>query len=401
MIKIKEMIPKIAYYFFYAGVVIEIFLVLIDKSAYVNPIEGQIFRVTFLLFLVKFLFTRYSLKEYLAVSLFCVLGAVSYFATGRNEVLRLVIFIAVCKNVDMKRCLKAVFYLTLMGCLVIMLLALTGVYGTVLLTADYGRGSIESRYVLGMGHPNALQCMVWALTVLGLYLYAERMKWYQYGLVLLTNIGFFLLTDSRTSLLVTIFTIVMVYMEVKLNTTRWQKYLNQAGIFLFAASVGFSVFVAANAYRLYNYFWNWDRSPITMALLYLNKILNGRMYILVENAGFEGTTQTWSLFSRPENNYFFDMGWVRLFYWYGIIPGMIFVAFIIWFLVYCYQKNDYMAITLTAALAIYTIVEAHIISDYLARNYLFFLLGGAWCEMLNELGKNKKNERRKTECLKW
>ncbi|MDE7047939.1 MAG: hypothetical protein K2P25_08150, partial [Lachnospiraceae bacterium] len=143
--------------------------------------------------------------------------------------------------------------------------------------------------------------------------------------------------------------------------------------------------------------------PITLLFFRLNEILNGRIRILVENNRFEGTVQTWSLFSRPENNYFFDMGWVRLFYWFGVIPGIVFVAFVIWFLIYCYRKKDYMAITLTAALAVYNIAEAHIISDYLARNYLFFLLGGAWCGMLKEVGRNKKKERKekRAECLKW
>lgn len=398
MVKLKEILSKMAYYFFYSGVIIETLLVLIDKSAFTNPIEGQIFRITFLLFLVKILLTKYSLKEYAAIVLFCVLGVISYYATGRNEVLRLVVFIASCKDVDMKRCLKTVFYITLVGCGILILLSVTGIYGTVSLTMDYGRGGVETRYVLGMGHPNALQCMVWAVTVLGLYLYGEKMKWYQYGIVLLLNGVFFLLTNSKTSFIVTVFTIVMVFMEVKLSNTRWQKYMNLAGIIIFAGSVGFSVFVAANAYRLYDYYWEFKRGPFPTALLYLNKILNGRMYILVENARFEGTTQTWRLFSGPENNYFFDLGWVRLFYWYGIIPATVFVAFTIWFLIYCYKKNDYMSISLTAALALYNIAEAHIISDYLARNYLFFLLGAAWCGMLKvsvkdkEYGKEKRAE---------
>ncbi len=390
MARIKEEFSKMAYYFFYIGVVIEVLLVLIDKSAYTNPVEGQIFRITFLLFLLKVFFTKYSLKEYVMIFLFCIIGGISYYITGRNEALRLVIFIAACKDVDMKKCLKTVFYLTLVGCVAIMILAITGLYGTVSLTEDYGRGGIETRYVLGMGHPNALQCMVWMITALGLYLYGEKMKWHQYGIVLLLNGGFFLLTNSKTSFMVTIFTMVMVFIEVKLNNSRWQKYVNLAGIFIFTGSVAISVFIAANAYRLYDYIWNLDRNPVTVTLYYLNKVLNGRMYILVENARFEGTMQTWSLFSSPENNYFFDMGWVRLFYWYGIIPASIFVAFVIWFLIYCYQRNDYMSITLTAALAVYNIAEAHIISDYLARNYLFFLLGASWCGMLKEFITDEK-----------
>ena len=43
---------KTAHYIFYMGIIIEVMLVLIDKSAYTNPIEGQIFRLTFLLFFI-------------------------------------------------------------------------------------------------------------------------------------------------------------------------------------------------------------------------------------------------------------------------------------------------------------------------------------------------------------
>ena len=61
-------------------------------------------------------------------------------------------------------------------------LSVTGVYGAVSLTADFGRGEggqlYETRYVLGMGHPNALHCMLWMLAVLAVYSYADRLKWY-------------------------------------------------------------------------------------------------------------------------------------------------------------------------------------------------------------------------------
>ena len=162
----RTLFSKIAYFCFYAGIVSEVLIVLVDKSAYINPIEGQLFRLTFFLFLIKVCLTKYSRKEYLLIFLFCVLGVISYFTTERNEVLRLVIMIAACKDIDMKKCLKLVFYLTLAGCMVIMLLSLTGIMGTVALTQDYGRGSVETRYTLGMGHPNALHCMVWTLSLI-------------------------------------------------------------------------------------------------------------------------------------------------------------------------------------------------------------------------------------------
>ena len=80
----------------YMSVTLEIVIVIMDKSDYINPVEGQLFRVTFLLAAGKVLLTRYSLKEWIAMLLFGVFGLISYKATGRNEVLRMVVFVAAC-----------------------------------------------------------------------------------------------------------------------------------------------------------------------------------------------------------------------------------------------------------------------------------------------------------------
>lgn len=385
---------KIAYWFFYLAVMMEVLIVIVDKSNYTNPVEGRLFQVTFVLFLMKVCLTRYTRREYICIFFFCILGVVSYFVTGRNEIVRLIIFIAACKDIDMKKCLKLVFWLTLFGCLVVIGLSVTGIYGGVFLTQDYGRGGVETRYTLGMGHPNALQCMVWSLSILGLYLYGTIMKWWHYLILLAVNLFFFALTGSRTSLIVTVFAIALVFLVTRKQNLLSQKIMNWIGILTAAGSIGVSLLAAANAYRIYNYIWYDDRSPVTMFFYYLNNALNGRIRMLTGTVRWEGTPQTWKLFSGPENNYFFDAGWIRLFYWYGIIPGCIFVAAIFLLLFYYYKKNDSMSIALIAAICLYTIIEAHVISVYLARNYIFFLIGGAWCEILGGSMRRKKNEER-------
>ncbi len=379
----RSIVEKTAYIAFYAGIIIEVLLVLIDKSAYTNPFEGQIFRLTFLLFMVKTCLTRYSLREYIIIFLFSILGAVSYFATGRNEVIRLVVMVAACKNVDMKRCMKLMFYILLLGCICIVLLALTGIYGEITLTQEYGRGGIETRYTLGMGHPNALHCMVWSLMLLGVYVFAEKMKWRHFILLLIINYAFFLLTNSRTSFLITTATVLFAMSFVLIKNETLKKVCVIVGYAGAAFGVGISVIIAGSAYRVYDYVWNADRSEITMIFVKLNEVINGRIRILVENDGFEGTIRTWSLFSRPENNYYFDMGWVRLFYWFGIIPASIFLIMVFLLMVYCYKKQDYMAVVVIVSISVYTVIEAHVFSDYLARNYIFFLLGAYWSQMLS------------------
>lgn len=389
---------RIAHGSFYLAVVIEVLIVIADKSAYINPFEGRLFQITFLLFALKTALTRYSWKEYLTIFLFLILGAISYFVTGRNEIVRLIMFIAACKDVDMVQCLKLVFYLTLAGCAAIIVLSVTGIYGAASLSLDYGRGSMETRYTLGMGHPNALQCMVWALTTLGLYLYGERMKWYHYMFVLAINVGFFMLTDSRTALLVTILVMVLAYMAKAGNGV----FKKTAGICCMAAtllSILGSVVIALNARRVYYYAWfRWyydyyGVDPVTLFFVKLDNILTGRIRVLSEHDSFEESLDIWRLFSDSDNNLYFDMGWVRLFYWYGIIPACIFVVALILMMYYCYRKEHYMALVLIASFSIYTVIEAHAISVYLARNYVFFLIGMYWSMILQETGKIRVRKR--------
>ena len=385
----EGLLSKIAYYSFYIAVIIEVLMVIIDKSNYTNPIEGRLFQLTFLLFLIKVCLTKYTRREYAVILLFCLLGAASYFITERNEIIRLVMFVSACKNIEMKKCLKMVFWLTLSGCLAIILLSVTGIYGAVSLTQDYGRGSIETRYTLGMGHPNALQCMVWALTALGIYLYREKMRFYHFVVVFILNVAAFVLSDSKTSFLVAAFTIAVAYLSGEKLPKRIKKLCAWLNGVVVIGSIGSSIVMAANAYRVYNHDWHCVSDPVTMLFVRLNDLLNGRIRILTETVGWEGSMNSWTLFSGPDSIYYFDMGWVRLFYWYGIIPGCVFVAVIVTLLIYFLKKEDYLSIALIAAISLYTIAEAHVISVYLARNYVFFLIGAAWCEILKSFGSGR------------
>lgn len=389
---------NIAYCCFYLAVMIEVLIVIVDKSAYTNPIEGRLFQFTFLLFLITVILTKYSWKEYLTIFLFLLLGAVSYFVTGRNEIVRVVMFMAACRDVDMEKCLKVVFYMTLVGCAVIIMLSVTGVYGAISMTQEYRMGSVETRYTLGMGHPNALQCMVWALTTLGLYLYGEKMRWYSYLLVAVVNVGFFLLTDSRTGLLITMFVIVLAFL-VKVSNRTWKKISGICCMAVTSAAVIGSLIVALNARRVYHYGWHQDYynyygvDSVTSFFLKLNSMLTGRIWSIMETAAYEEDLGFWWLFSKPENHRYFDMGWIRLLHWYGIIPACVFVIALIVMMYYCYRKEHYRALVLITSFSLYTVIEAHAVSVYLARNYVFFLMGMYWSLILRETDNNRLRKR--------
>lgn len=88
---------------------------------------------------------------------------------------------------------------------------------------------------------------------------------------------------------------------------------------------------------------------------------------------------TWSLFGREGNHsYYFDMGWVRLFYWYGVIPALVAIVILFVLLFYFYRKRKLLEIVMISAFSLYSVIEAHAVSVYLARNYVLFIVGMYW-----------------------
>ena len=367
----KINLSKLGIWLLYLSVTLEILIVIVDKSNYINPIEGQLFRITFLLAAGKVLITRYSRREWIWLLLFGVLGLVSYKATGRNEILRVVAFLAACKDVEIKKLLKYVFFITLGGCLLLIFLSVTGIYGELAWETDFGRGYVQIRYCLGLGHPNALHCMFLMLVLLGLYLYQERMRWYGYVGLAILNYGLFLLTDSKTGTMMAFCAILGAVLFRYIKGLEGKKWICAGVMLLFLGCVIFSVLAADSRFAQPKDYWFENR-----LIGELEMHLNGRiqdLYYGSENR--EGTTATWSLFSRPENDYYFDMGFVRLFYWYGIIPGIVCVLCQLWLIWQFSRRRDGMGLVMTVVLAVYTVVEAHIVSVYIGRNYLLFLLG--------------------------
>ena len=384
-------IPRLA---FYIGLTIELLMVVIDKSNYINPIEGYLFRVTFLLFACKLILTRYERWEWVLFVLLEGIGFISYRVTGANDMIRIVTFVAACRGIPLKEMLRYTFYVTLTGCLVIVALAVTGIYGDMSLTQAFGHEAAETtsyigkeaaketRYTLGMGHPNALSCMFFMLVALGVYVWFDRMKWYGYLFLLLLDAGIFLLTESKTSMLITTTFLLGAALLTCVKKLQKMPLLYAAGLFVFLLCIAFSMDAAVCAQRVRDVQWNefFYRNPRDNAhivtLAKIDRHLSGRIIALTDSTYNEGMIQTWSAFSCENNMaYYFDMGWVKVFYRYGVIPGILYVAANLALLWQMWKRKDACGLVLFAAFAVYTVVEAHLISVYIGRNYLLMMMG--------------------------
>lgn len=367
--KITLWLNRISQITFFLALFIELTIVILDKSSYLIQYEGLWFRLTFVLFGISLITVRHHWKEWLWFALFCILGLISYRATGRNEILRWVVFIWSCQGKDMKKVLKVTFWYTAAGCLVLMLLSVFGIAGFVAQEAVY-RAEEELRYSFGMGHPNAFHCMMLAITWLGIYCYHERIKWYGYGLLGIAHIILFFFTKTRTGLLMAIGS-----MMITIILACWKKIQDKKWIYLLGIAVIVGAVVLSVLMAIYS----------TNAEIFkeLDKYLTGRIGVLKwDSMRSEGMIHTWTLWSEARNNYFFDLGIVRMFYWFGIIPATIYYLVQCRLLWCAYKKKDYMMLMVVVVITIYSIFEAHYISDYTGRNYIFFFLGMYLKEML-------------------
>ncbi|MBR5578190.1 MAG: hypothetical protein IKW28_04260, partial [Lachnospiraceae bacterium] len=122
---------------FWLALLVELTIVIVEKSEYIIQYEGLWFRLTFLLFGISLLTIRHSKREWLFLLVFGIIGFLSYQATGRNEILRWIVFIWACKGKDMKRVFQTTFWFLSLGCLLLILLSISGIYGSIYQTGVF------------------------------------------------------------------------------------------------------------------------------------------------------------------------------------------------------------------------------------------------------------------------
>ncbi len=357
---------------FWLALATELIIVMIDKSAYTNPLEGQLFRLTFLLCCIKIAATRYTREEWLCMAVFFMIAFISYLVNTRDEAVRVVAFVAACKGVDLKKMLKLSLAVTLIGAIILFALSVLGIFGAVSVTTDFGHGGVETRYCFGMGHPNAFQCMLLMMTSLAAYIYAERMKLYHFALLVFVNYVAYVYTDSNTGFIVCTAVILGIML------LKYAKPLRELKVIYILGALSVIAMVAFSAYGSHV-------GRGTEFMYKLDALLNGRFQYsqVIENARIEN----WLPFASPENTEYFDAGFIRLFYWYGIIPGIIYVLMNLYLIYQSYKSKDYALVVIVVGYALYTVIEAHLISVYILRNYLFVIMGYYWYQPFKDKGR--------------
>lgn len=347
---------------FYLGLAAEILLVIWDKSSWTDPYMGQICRMTFLLFAVCCACSvrKSTMAEDIVFAIGVLIGALSWRFGGRNDLLRIVIFLRAAGTVSVPRAMKVTFVSSVLGCLGLVGLAFAGIQGHLYQTYDYGHG-VETRWDLGLGHPNSLHCMAAMLLIFGLYLFEKRMKLYLYVLLGVGNVLLYGLTRSNTAFAISMLALMLsllLHYGKKMAAGNAVYFLGE--LFLFGGLL-FSVFCG-----IYRPSGHW-------LLEKLDHVLTGRISSLWTTTFHEGTLSTWKWFGQRLNVCYFDLGWLRVVYWYGVIPAIVIIGLTFALLEYARKTRDKAAFMLLLCFGLYTVFEAHLVSAYIGRNYALFI----------------------------
>lgn len=352
---------------FYIGLTIELFVFILEKSSYTNPIEYVMFRAAFIFFAIKCLCTKYSIRDLIIIAILGISSVIGYKINHKDELVRIAVFVISMKDIDLNRALKYVFKVSVGGMGLLMILSLTGILGTVLDPYDgFGFKEGATRVCLGLGSSNTLSIMIWALMTLGIYIYHKNMKIWNYILLGILSVVVYFATLTRTSLLLAFGTIVLAIAFSKIKVLQKSKICYVLGMFSILGYTVFSIWAAKVS------IWHEYMTPLQNKI---NNLLTGRVECLCMFNDNGGRIENWLLFSDSKFENYFDMGYVRMFYWYGIIPAALMLIILLYMIYESYKRNDYMGFVMILVFSAFTLIEAHFVSVYIARNYLLFLAG--------------------------
>ncbi len=386
---------------FYIAWTAELLLMLADASDYSVPYDGWCFRGTLLLFGLSILTARHTRREWCVIAAGWVFGLICWRFSGRLEMLRLITILFACRDLELKKALNYTFAVTAVGAGLIIILSVAGFFGTVSITQEFG-GTKGYRMLpaLGFGHPNTLEWAGLMLAAMTVYLFHRRLRIVGHAILFAAFVLFSLYTRSRSGLICGSWMILAsavlqlispgaasagapetasgaaaktepaggrgpVSRRIKNPDSLIGAVLS---VLILAGSIGMSLFGAAVSHHTGTEGWEWlDR---------LDRYFSGRITNLYWGTQtHRGALDSWKLFSDRAYDNFFDMGWVRVFFWYGIIPGILILALILLVVYGIYRKGEASEQAVLSALVLYTLFEALLVTKYLGRNFMILPAG--------------------------
>ncbi len=353
------------------------FAVMLGAKA-VGLYEGQlVYNICLVLgagfFTLKLLFTKHSIKEYIIIALFLLLGVVVYLQSGEKALLICFTMMLGMKEVSTDRVFKVGFSIWIVAFVSIYVLAVIGIipeYASTMLRAGW---PVILRHSLGYPHPNSLHAAYFVLVVLALYLGKRLKKGYILAIsavLFLGNCYVFIYSLSRNGFLVTSFLIAInIYFVLR---TRRSKLEDFVLMLLMPMGVAFILVLPL----------------VTTGEVFLkfNTVLAGRF----EYTRYYLTYEPLKLFGiesipTPQNtyNYVIDSSYVYLIFRLGLVAFFLVLLMMIYVLYDALKNNRRTEAAILISFYLYGIVELYLFNQSF-KNFTFIFMGTCLYHLLGK-----------------
>ena len=355
----KEKREKIGYYLFFAGIMLELLVMVTDNAAnFTIPYRGRLTHVAFLLFCIKILFTKYKVKEWLTLISLTFIACISYLTCDDEYVIRVIAFLFAAKGIELDRIFRVILVSVLVSTLVIATLSFFDISGSLMETRHFGRGDVETRYMFGFNHANNVHDILWFMFSLIIMIKKEKLKNLEIILFGIANVVLYMFTRSRTGFLVVMVMIILLVFirNIRASVTRWC---------LLVASL--ITLLSVVFLTIHSSIYNIDNSYIMNKL---DPLLNGRLQMVTEHANIKD----WTWFPEARSSEYVDNGFSTVIYCYGIVIGLLLLILILILIHKQFVSRDnYMVVILISTILVLFMESTFIINVSLLCNVIIIL----------------------------
>ena len=357
----KDKRKKLGYYLFFAGIMLELLVMVTDNAAYYTiPYRGRILQVAFLLLFFKIVLTSFNLKEWILAFILCVVGTYLYLVTDDEYVIRCFVFVLACKGVELEKIIKVIFWTTIVSTTIIAVLSFFDISGPLVQIRDYSRGGIEKRFSFGFNHANNIHSNLWYIITL-FFLFKREMAAKKELIILCSvNLLLYFFTLSRTGFLIC----VILLLGIWIISIRKDRVINVLYFLMSLISLASCVFLTvwSAKYSIY-------RSRLEA---FLDKFLTGRLEMVSEQVAI----YSWTLAPTNRATPGIDNGYANIIYVYGVLFALVVVLLLLALEIRFFVKKEVVSQLILLCIIIELFMEStFVISESVLCNVLV-ILGG-------------------------
>lgn len=332
---------------------------------YTRYILWFFFGIYFILFCLDFLHNRISEKILSIIAI--LIGVISYICSGSNMFLKMTVYFFAMKRINKHLLIKGMLITMAIMVGVISFLSLFFGFQPLYIMDVRGkeRGWNGIRWTFGFNNPNTFEFVVFHFMLLLLFMKRKMWSYKGYLVLLFVQILVFLGTDSRTGFLLTVMFIVMSMLIIRFPDIKWKNILliSYAFFMIFFLAISLSAAVPIHNSFMSN----------------LDTMLSGRMEQLQIHPLSESFAspymENWHLFSSRINKGGYDLGYIQMFYYYGIIPALVYLIFVSYSMRCAWKRRDCIGMLSILSMCCYLLMESRFFSNYVTRDFLFILAG--------------------------